>query len=130
MKRLSNIIALIFIFFLIIYSIIIVVNQNKRDVLIKKKGTYRIAIIVDKMVSSHATPYLKYRIENQRKTYIEERAVKRNFYDSYSINDTIIVKTYLLDDRLLSFVCQNLKYEKCSGKQPDNGWLKFTKCKK
>jgi hypothetical protein len=128
MKKLNNISAFVFIVVVIIFSINGILRQKKNENLIQIKGVYCKARIVKKMVTSHATPYLKYFFVCKNIKIYNERAVSRDFYDLYKISDTIIVKISQIENNIESVICQKIKYNRCMGNQPLYGWKYLPKC--
>lgn len=109
------------------YTIYVVYNSQKVDKIILDKGYFSSAVITKKMVTKGNVGYFtfKYSIDNQ--LYYFERSVSDAFYKKNDIGDTIIVK-YIHSKLPDAFIMEEIKFQKCFGKQPNNGWKESPKC--
>ena len=102
--------------------------QNKLDSNTKKHGVYCLAIIIEESATKLGGRSFTYEFSYLNKTYEYEPFVSKSFFKKHKIGDTIIVKI-LKSELPHSLVCENIKYKRCFGDQPQYGWKKLPKCK-
>jgi hypothetical protein len=127
MKKKLDIIGTSVMILFFIYIVYIIYNGQKDDKIIIKDGYYCTATVTKKMVTKGNVGYFTFKYFVDSRIHYFERSVSDSFYKKNNIGDTIVVK-YVHSKLPDALIIEEIKFQKCFGEQPKQGWKEVPIC--